>query len=318
MGIVTEAKTLLRLAALAAMWGSSFFWIKLGLVAFTPVQLVLIRLVLGALVLGGLCLAYRHKLPATRRLWKHLAVAAMFHNALPFLLFAIGEQTVDSGLTGVINATTPLWVLLIALVWGTERSMSAPKLAGLVLGFAGVMLIFAPWQSSGGLLSVGALLCLAAAASYGFVFVYEGRFLTDVGASPFALAAAQMMTATGFMLFAVPVGGLEPITVDGTAFAAMAVLGVFSTGFAFALNYRLLADIGAVASSVVGYLLPVVSVLLGTVFLGEELGLRVIAGMVVVLAGVALTRMRAKPVLLLPVPPEPVAAGAEVQGDRVG
>ncbi|MGH3432156.1 MAG: DMT family transporter [Thermocrispum sp.] len=314
---MTEAKTLLRLAALAAMWGSSFFWIKLGLSAFTPVQLVLVRLVLGTLVLGGLCLAYRDRLPATRRLWKHLAVAALFHNALPFLLVAIGEQTVDSGLTGVINATTPLWVVLIAFLWRTEGRLGGPKLAGLVLGFTGVMVIFEPWNTSGGLLSAGALLCLAAAASYGFVFVYEGKFLTGVGVSPFALAAAQMMTATGFMLFAVPVGGLEPIHADGTAFAAVVVLGVFSTGFAFALNYRVLADIGAVASSVVGYLLPVVSVLLGTVFLDEELNLRVIAGMAIVLAGVALTRLRPRPVVLPPVPAEAVAAGAEVQRDRV-
>lgn len=72
---MTEGKTLLRIAALAAMWGSSFFWIKLGLAAFTPVQLVLIRLVLGALVLGGLCLAYRDRLPGSRRVWAHLAVA---------------------------------------------------------------------------------------------------------------------------------------------------------------------------------------------------------------------------------------------------
>lgn len=315
---MTETKTLLRIGALAAMWGSSFFWIKLGLAAFTPVQLVLIRLVLGALVLGGLCLAYRDRLPGSRRVWAHLAVAAMFHNALPFLLFAIGEQTVDSGLTGVINATTPLWVLVIAFLWRTERELSGPKLAGLLLGFAGTMLIFAPWQSSGGLLSVGALLCLAAAASYGFVFVYEGKFLTDVGVSPFGLAAAQMITASGFMLFAMPFGGMTPVQLDGGALAAVAVLGVFSTGFAFALNYRLLNDIGAVASSVVGYLLPVVSVLLGTVFLGEALGLRVVAGMVVVLAGVALTRMKTRPVLLLPVPAEAVAAGTEVQRDRVG
>lgn len=288
---MTEAKTLLRLGALALMWGSSFFWIKLGLVAFSPVQLVLARLVLGTLVLSALCVTYRDRLPGSRRLWAHLAVAAMFHNALPFLLFAIGEQTVDSGITGVLNATTPLWVLVVALVWRTERALTGTKLAGLLIGFAGTILIFAPWRSDN-LLSTGALLCLAAAASYGFVFVYEGRFLTNVGVSPFALAAAQMLTASGFMLFAVPIGGLEPITMDAGAVAAVAVLGVFSTGFAFALNYRLLADVGAVATSVVGYLLPVVSVLLGAMFLNEELNPRVVAGMVVVLAGVALTRAR--------------------------
>lgn len=286
-----EAKTLLRLSALALMWGSSFFWIKIGLHAFSPVQMVFVRLVLGAAVLGALCLAHRDRLPSSRRVWLHLAVAAMFHNALPFLLFAIGEETVDSGIAGVLNSTTPLWVVLVALVWGTERGMNGAKLAGLLIGFGGTVLIFAPWQSDG-LLSTGAMLCLAAAASYGFVFVYEGRFLTNIGTSPIALACAQMITASGFMLFAIPVGGMEPIRLEPGALIAVVFLGVFATGFAFALSYRLLADEGAVAVSIVGYLLPLVSVLLGVVFLDERLNAHVIAGMVIVLIGVALTRVR--------------------------
>ncbi|MFF5986399.1 DMT family transporter [Prauserella flavalba] len=294
-----ETKTLLRMGALALMWGSSFLWIKLALAAFTPVQLVLARLVLGAAVLVVLCFAAKDRLPRSRRIWGYLAVAALFHNALPFLLFAIGEQTVDSGVTGVLNATTPLWALAVALVWRVERRLSAARTAGLGLGLAGTILIFAPWESSG-LLSWGAVVILAAAASYGFVMVYEGRFLADTGASPVALAAAQMITASGFLLLAVPVGGLSPIHLGGTAVIAVAVLGVFSTGIAFALNYRLIATEGGVATSTVGYLLPVVSVLLGTVFLDEELNARVIVGMVVVLAGVALTRVRRRVAVVKP------------------
>ena len=288
---MSEGKTLATMGALALMWGSSFLWIKVGLDSFSPVQLVLIRLVLGTTVLLGLCAAYRHRLPARRRVWGHLAVAAMFHNALPFLLFAIGEQTVDSGVTGVINSTTPLWALAVALVWRIERRLNGVRMLGLLLGIAGTMLIFAPWQS-GGLLSWGALACLAASASYGFVFVYEGRFLVETGASPIALAAAQMISASGFMLLAVPVGGLSPIHLETGPLLAVVVLGIFSTGIAFALNYRLISAAGAVAASTVGYLLPVVSVLMGTLFLNEALNLRVVAGMVVVLAGVGLTRVR--------------------------
>ncbi|PXY32262.1 DMT family transporter [Prauserella muralis] len=304
-----ETRTLLRLGALALMWGSSFLWIKLALAAFTPVQLVLGRLVLGAAVLLLLCLLSRHRLPSGRRTWVHLAVAALFHNALPFVLFAVGEQTVDSGVTGVLNSTTPLWALAVALLWRTEKRLTGARAAGLVLGLAGTVLIFAPWQSSG-LLSWGALGILAAAASYGFVMVYEGRYLSGTGASPVALAAAQMITASGFLLLAVPVGGLSPIHTDTGAFVALAMLGVFSTGVAFALNYRLLATEGAVATSTVGYLLPVVSVLLGAVFLGETIDVRVIIGMAVVLAGVALTRLRprAGEVVTVPLPGDAPAA----------
>ncbi len=292
---MSETKTLLRIAALALMWGSSFFWIKLGLGMFSPVQLVLARLVLGSAMLVLLTALYRARLPRDRRVWGHLAVAAFFHNALPFLLFAIGELTVDSGITGVLNSTTPLWVLVAAPLLGTSNRMTATRVAGLVIGLGGILLIFAPWQASG-LLSWGALACLAAAASYGFAFVYEGKYLSGNGLSPYAISAGQMLLASGMLVLALPVGGLTPVHLGpGPAFAVL-VLGIGSTGIAFALNYQLLASEGAVAASVVGYLLPVVSVLLGAVFLGEALNLRVIAGMLVVLGGVALTRLQKAPV----------------------
>ncbi|SFB32168.1 Permease of the drug/metabolite transporter (DMT) superfamily [Amycolatopsis marina] len=309
---MSEGKTLATMGALALMWGSSFLWIKVGLDSFSPVQLVLIRLVLGTTVLLALCAAYRHRLPARRRVWGHLAVAAMFHNALPFLLFAIGEQTVDSGVTGIINSTTPLWALAVALVWRIERRLNRLRMLGLLLGVAGTVLIFAPWQSTG-LLSWGALACLAASASYGFVFVYEGRFLVETGASPIALAAAQMISASGFMLLAVPVGGLNPIHLETGPLVAVVVLGIFSTGIAFALNYRLISAAGAVAASTVGYLLPVVSVLMGTIFLSEALNLRIVAGMVVVLAGVGLTRVRGRAVQV----PAPATATEANPGEVV-
>jgi drug/metabolite transporter (DMT)-like permease len=303
---VGETKTLLRIAALALMWGSSFFWIKLALDAFSPVQLVLARLVLGAAVLLALCLLGRRKLPSDRRRWGHLLVAAFFHNALPFTLFAVAETTVDSGITGVLNSTTPLWVLVVAPFLGVSNKLNPARVAGLVLGLAGILLIFAPWQASG-LLSWGSLACLAAAASYGFAFVYEGRFLSGSTTSPYALAAGQMLLATGFLLVAMPVGGLTPVHLSPLALVSVAILGIGSTGIAFALNYQLLASEGAVAASVVGYLLPVVSVGLGAVFLHEQLDLRVIAGMVVVLAGVALTRLQRK---AAPAAPEPETAAA--------
>jgi drug/metabolite transporter (DMT)-like permease len=288
---VGETKTLLRIGALALMWGSSFFWMKLVLGAFSPVQLVLGRLLLGTLVLVLLCYFQRDKLPTQRRIWRFLAVAAFFHNALPFLLLAIGELSVDSGITGVLNATTPLWVVLIAPLFGGDRRLGGLPTLGLAVGLGGILLIFEPWHASG-LLSWGAAACLIAAASYGFAFVYEGKHLSNAGVSPVALSGAQMLLASGFMLFALPAGGLTPIHLNTGAVIAILILGAGSTGIAFALNYQLLASEGAVAASIVGYLLPVVSVLLGSIFLDERLDLRVIAGMAVVLAGVALTRIR--------------------------
>jgi len=286
-----EIRTLLRLGTLALMWGSSFIWIKLGLRAFSPLQVVLGRLVLGAAVLFVLCLVYRAALPSRRALWGHLALAGFFHNALPFTLFAIGEQTIDAGTTGVINATTPLWAMLVALLWRVERRPHWMKLTGLLLGFAGVLLIFAPWQS-GQLVSWGALASLCAAISYGFVFVYEGKHLSNTGSSPFALAGVQMLAASGYVLVAMPIGSGTLPQLDPTALIAVTVLGLVSTGIAFALNYQAISQDGAVTTSTVGYLIPIVSITLGAVFLGEQVSIRVVAGLAIVLIGVALTRAK--------------------------
>lgn len=286
---VGSAGTLFRMGALALMWGSSFLWIKLGLAALSPVQLVLARLVLGVVVLIGLCLLRDLDLPRDRRVWTHMVVAALFGNAIPFLAFAYGEQTTDSGLAGVLNSTTPLWAMLIAILIGQRGSLYPIRLVGLLVGFTGTMLIFAPWRSSD-LLSWGSLACLGAAASYAISFSYIGKHLSWRGLSPIALAGTQMLTACVLTSAALPIGGWEPVHLDTVSLLAVVALGVFSTGFAFVLNYRLIADEGVVAASAVGYLLPVVSVLLGTIVLHEPLNPRVVAGMLVVLAGVALTR----------------------------
>ncbi|MDT0570119.1 DMT family transporter [Streptomyces sp. DSM 3412] len=291
----------LRMALLALLWGSGFLWIKLALNhGLSPLQITVARCALGAAVLLVLALAARQRLPRDRRTWTHLLIAAFFCNALPFALFGIGEQTVDSGTAGVLNATTPLWALLLGLVLGTDRPLSPARLTGLLLGFAGVLLIFAPWQRAG-LMTSGALALLGAAVSYAVAFAYMGRHLTGRDA-PLAVSAAQLLAATGWATTgwaatgwaadAPPAASAGPSGADLTALLAVAVLGIFGTGVTFYLNYRLIADEGATSAATVGYLLPVVSVALGALFLDERVGTRVIAGMVVVLAGVALTRPR--------------------------
>jgi drug/metabolite transporter (DMT)-like permease len=276
---------------LALFWGSSFLWIKLALHGFSPVQMAAIRAVLGAGLLIVLCAAGRQRLPQDRRVWAHLVVAAVFGNVIPFILFPVGEQTVDSGVAGVLNATTPLWALLIGIMIGSERSLTVVRIGGLLLGFAGTLLIFAPWQAAG-LASWGAMALLGASASYAICYVYIGRFLSGRGGTPLALSAAQLTTAAGLGLLVVPVSGTQTMHFQPVALIAMAILGLVGTGLAYVLNYRLIADEGATNASTVGYLLPVVSVLLGAAALGESLNVRVLAGMVIVLIGVALTRWK--------------------------
>ncbi|WP_156758104.1 DMT family transporter [Actinokineospora pegani] len=290
------------MGVLALLWGSSFLWIKLALRGLPPTWISTGRCVLGALVVLGMCAWGRHKLPGTARAWGHLTVAAFFGSAVPFLLFAIGEQTVDSGVTGVLNATTPLWALVIGLLIGTDRGLSPIRLGGLLVGFAGVVLIFAPWHVSG-LTSLGAVAILAGSASYAVAYAYVARHLSNRGTTPIALSGAQLAAAAGLGVFTLPFGDTTALDITPTVLIAIAVLGVLGTGVAFAINYRLIADEGATQATTVGYLLPVVSVLLGAVFLDEALTLRVVAGMAVVLVGVAMTRVTNRPKPVAPVDP---------------
>jgi drug/metabolite transporter (DMT)-like permease len=290
---VGSRATLVRMGLLALLWGSSFLWIKFALQAFSPGQIAIGRILLGTAVLVVLCYSGRQRLPREPKVWAHLVFAAFFGNALPFFLFGFGEQTVDSGVAGVLNATTPLWALLIGVLMRQERKLFSIRMLGLVLGFAGTLLIFAPWQAHG-LASWGALAILAAAASYAVSYTYIGLKLSGKGTGPLPLSAAQLVTAAGLSTLMLPIDGFEPIGWTPVSVIAVVILGVFGTGFAFALNYRLIADEGAVAATSVGYLLPVVSVMLGAAVLGEPVTVRVVIGMVVVLLGVGMTRWQPK------------------------
>ncbi|MFC8671079.1 DMT family transporter [Streptomyces griseorubiginosus] len=281
----------LRMGVLALLWGSGFLWIKLALDhGLSPAQITIARCALGTAVLFLLARVAGQRLPRSRATWGHLVVAALFCNAVPFALFAVGEQTVDSGVAGVLNATTPLWSLLIGVLLGTDRGLRPLRLTGLLLGFAGTVLIFAPWHRSG-LLTWGALALLAAAASYAVAFAYMARKLTS-GQAPLACSAAQLLMATAWTTLSLPVAG--PVSADLTALGAVTALGILGTGVTFYLNYRLIVDEGPVAASTVGYLLPVVSVALGALVLDERVGSRVLTGMVIVLTGIALTHLGAR------------------------
>src|SRR4051794_34345458 len=122
--------SLARLSGLALLWGSNFFWIKLAGEGFSPVQVTLLRLVLGALVLVAVIRAQDLHLPADLATWRHLTVAAVVGNALPYWLFAVAEQHVSSSLAGALNATTPLWTLGFSLLSQTESRLRPMQVGG--------------------------------------------------------------------------------------------------------------------------------------------------------------------------------------------
>lgn len=287
------------IAALALLWGSGFFWIALALDGFTPTQLTFARLALGALVLVPIVLWRRLPRPTGRTMWLHLTVSALVGNAIPYTLFAVAEQTVSSSLAGVINATTPLWTLLLAVATSSDSRLTPRRAAGVALGFGGVLVVFEPWNGVAGGTATGLLACTGAAASYGVAYVYQARFLTNRGFSSLTLTATQLVIAAGLLAFALPVGGA--IHSPGLfAIVAVLILGVIGTGVALIINFQLIATEGATAASVVTYLVPAVALLLGVLVLNEPISLTLPIGGALILTGVALTRARSYTARLSP------------------
>jgi drug/metabolite transporter (DMT)-like permease len=222
-------------------------------------------------------------------------VAALFANAVPYLLFAVAEQTVDSSTAGIINATTPLWTVVLALAVRHQTSVTGWQAAGLITGFAGAVLIFTPWHTAGGLFSAGGLECLAASVSYAVSYIYMDRYLARRGIGPVVLSACQLAGAAVLLAIALGISGVRTPHVTAGNVAAIAVLGVIGTGFAYVLNYQIITSEGATVASTVTYLLPVVAIVLGVLVLGETITMTTLAGIALVLAGVALTRPRLTP-----------------------
>jgi drug/metabolite transporter (DMT)-like permease len=217
---------------------------------------------------------------------------ATIANIAPYFLFGWGEQHITSGLAGVLNATTPLFTLLLVLATRTE-TVSLVRLAGLAIGFAGVVVLAAPWKGlalDGSLPGVAA--CLLASACYAASYVYARQFLTGRGWSAMVLSTGQMTAGATLLLLTTPAVSRQPASVTAAVVTSVLVLGVVGTGLAYVLNYRLIADEGATAASTVTYLIPVVAVALGAVVLNEPLTWNLFLGALVVLGGVALSEGR--------------------------
>ena len=234
-------------------------------------------------------------MPRSWRLWAHIIVAALFANAVPYLLFAVAEQTVDSSTAGIINATTPLWTVVLALA--VRHQKVGDELAGsradrrFRRGGADLLALAHRVR----LFSAGGLECLAASVSYAISYIYMDRFLARRGMSPIALSACQLARRGSHARYRA--GSLLACTTPhftAVSVAGVVILGILGTGFAYVLNYQIITSEGATVASTVTYLLPVVAIVLGVLVLGENVTATMLAGIALVLAGVALTRHRTK------------------------
>jgi drug/metabolite transporter (DMT)-like permease len=283
---------LIRLGILASIWGCSFLFIKVSLEGLAPMQIVLARIVLGAASLAVIVAARHGRMPRDLPTWAHLAFVSVLTNLLPFFLFAWGEQRVASSLAGIYNATTPLFTLLVAMVALPAERPSCARLAGIGLGFLGVVVVLAPWRGVAGSGLTGQLACLSAGACYGFGIVYTRRFLYSRGHTPLVLATGQLLCSSTILLLAVPLWTTRTPTATPSVVAAVLALGALGTGIAYLIFYTLIGEIGATSASTVTYVVPLIAVALGVIALGEHIGWNDLIGATVVVCGIAVAEGR--------------------------
>ncbi|WP_194238591.1 DMT family transporter [Streptomyces spongiae] len=282
----------LRFGFLALIWGFSFLLIKVGTGGYAPFQVTFGRLLFGTAVLAVAMAVKRERLPRGARTWGHLTVAALLLNALPFSLFAYAELTIPSTLAGICNATSPLWGMALSLVALSEDRPTRVRVAGLGLGFLGVLTVLGAWQGFQGLDASGTAMALLASLSYPIGWIYVRRTLAGSGHSNLSLTGAQLLLATAQLAVITPLFTSLPGSFPMIPLLAVVALGALGTGVAMLVQYGLVAEVGPTTAQMVTYFIPVIATAAGVAILGESLTWSTPVGAAIVLAGAALTQVK--------------------------
>jgi drug/metabolite transporter (DMT)-like permease len=277
------------LVALALLWGGSFFFGKVAVAALPPLTVALSRVAIAALVLAVAGMIARVPLPRTRQVWLSFIAMGLLNNVIPMSLILWGQTEIASGLAAILNATTPLFTVIVAHWLTNDEKLSAGKIAGLMLGIAGVAVMLGP-----GALAhldrtvVAELACLGAALSYALAGVFGRRF-RRLGV-PAPTAAFGQLAASSMLLIPIALVIDAPWRLPAPSpgvWGALLGLAVFSTAVAYIIYFRLLASAGATNLLLVTLLIPPAAILLGAVFLGERLMPIHFAGLALIAAGLA-------------------------------
>ncbi|MBX9587935.1 MAG: EamA family transporter [Hyphomonadaceae bacterium] len=274
----------LLLAILSVLWGATYFFIAVAQPEVPPFTLVLGRVGIAALVLVPLVFLLGHRLPAGREVWGLFVVQAMINNIIPFTLMVYGQQRIASGLAAVLNATTPLFTLIVARLFAGDP-LTFNKLLGVLLGVAGVAMLMGPEALVANASSVIGMLCLLGGAlSYGF----SAQWMRRLRHIPPLVSSATQLTCSAAMLL--PIAALADrfwLLPAPSAPVVGAVLGlaVFSTALAYIVFFRINATAGPSNVMLVTLLVPVTATALGVLVLGEDLKLNQIAGALVIASG---------------------------------
>lgn len=291
------AHTLTAYLLLALTWGSSFLMIKVALEGLSPAQVVLGRLGIGAATLCALMIATRRRWPREPRIWGHLSVVALLLCVIPFLLFAWAGQFLPSGLSSILNATTPIMTVAIGALLLPRERLAPVQLIGVLLAAVGVAVVMGAWKAVSDpafIESIPAqLACLGATACYGTAFAYLRRFVVGShGYDALTISSVQVLLGAIAIGIASPLVATGPVTLSVPVVASIGALGALGTGVAYVWNTMIVANWGSAAASTVTYLTPLVGVALGIAVLGERLSWHEPVGGIVVIAGILVAQHR--------------------------
>ena len=282
---------------LGLVWGSSFLLIKVAVDELGPLPLVSVRIGLAAIFMAAFLVLTRRRLPSARRERLALLFVGVMNTAVPFTLITWGEQTIDSGLATVLNATVPLWTLVFAHVALADERFSSQKLIGLLVGFGGVALLASRGNGSGAANPLaGQLAVLIASACYAISAVVIRRYLRAV--EPLTIAGSSLIIG-GFVVVGATLAVARPLpalaSLSGTTAAAVVTLALLNTVFAYFLFYHLIDTWGATRTTLVTYVMPPVGVTLGWLFLDERVDWKIVVGAALILGGIVAVNWRRTP-----------------------
>ena len=302
--------------ALAGAWGSSYLFIKIGVDTLTPLTLVAARVAIGAAVLAVAMRLTGQRLPRHRAAYGHLFVVALLGIVIPFTLITWGEQTIDSGLAAILTGTVPLFAIVLAAMVLADEPITTNRLLGLLVGFAGLVILTSPSLADGfGGSLPGQLALIGSSVSYASAGVYARHTVREVAPLPSAfleVGFAFLVALVLALLFDDPFATrVEPSTVLSVVW-----LGLIGSGLAFLAFFFLLGRWGATRTSLVAYLMPVVGVVLGVLVLREMVSVPVLVGMALIIAGIAVANSRFGQRRLLGRRVSPAAGLEPVEGGR--
>lgn len=288
------------LVLLGLIWGGSFFFARIAVQHVPPLTLVFLRLLLAALALHVYIAGRLDMYPILKARWREFLILGIINNVLPHALIFFGQTRIGAGLAAILNATTPIWTVLIANYLTSDEKLSSAKIAGCLVGLAGTIVLIGPSISTGSEAPLWALLLpVLAAVSYGFAATYGKRFK----GVPSPVTAAGQLTASSLIALALSLLADRPWELTAPpldALLAILALALLSTAFAYILYFRIMAMAGATNASLVTLLVPPSAIVLGVLFLGERLRLAELAGMALIGFGLVILDGRAYRLLTKP------------------